>query len=179
MAKKMGDMPQGGEGIKVLEQSPERIDQPLFLQLLGRMQAAKATLNTSKSKYDNIRKEMKKDGVNLKVLDFVRKLMDMNDEDVVIMFNQIQDYMKFMGIDGALRQQDLFANAQEAGEKEMEVAAYEAGFRAAHLDLDDTNPHKKGENLHECWLNGLAKGKESVKAGELKANKSKPKLVKE
>lgn len=71
MAQKVSDLPSGKDGVKILEGNPERIGQQPFLQLLGRMQAARATLNTSKSKYDNIRKEMKGDGVNLKVLDFV------------------------------------------------------------------------------------------------------------
>ena len=177
MAKSMNDLPAGEDGITVLKNNPERIAQQPFLQLLGRMQNAKQNMNTSKGKYDQIRKEMKNDGVNLKVLDFVTKLMDMNDEDVVTMFHQIEDYMKFVGIE-ALRQQDLFGDIEQVGEKEINKVAYDAGFRAAHLDLGDANPYEKGENAHEHWQNGYSEGQKSVKAGELKAKKDKPKLVK-
>ncbi|MGL1921964.1 MAG: hypothetical protein OCD03_13150 [Hyphomicrobiales bacterium] len=176
MAQSVNELPQGEDGINVLNSNPERIDQQPFLQLVGRMQNAKQNLNTSKSKYDGIRKEMKKDGVNLKMLDFVTKLMDLADEDIVTMFHQIEDYMKFMGID-ALRQMDLFAETDNSSDKAIEQAAFDSGYRAAHLDLNDTNPYEQGENLHEHWLNGYSEGEKSVSAAELKSSAKKPELV--
>ncbi|NRA88325.1 MAG: hypothetical protein HRU28_13250 [Rhizobiales bacterium] len=177
MAKSMNDIPSGEDGISVLENNPERITQQPFLALLGRMQNAKKNLNASKSKYDTIRKEMKNDGVSLKVLDFITKLMSMEDEDVVMMFHQIEDYMVFVGID-ALRQLDLFGEKQEASDDTIEKAAYDAGYRAAHLSPDDaTNPYQKGENIFEHWENGFSKGIEAAKAARLKANKPELEIV--
>ena len=124
--------------------------------------AAQQQVTATNKKIKAKRKEIEGDGVHLKALDTVRKMLDDDEDEMLAFYRHMGAYLR------AYRHQmghqfDLFDKKETPTQKELWFTqGYQVGVRGGGLE---ENPHHRGDKGFKPWEEGYQAGQKVLAAG--------------
>lgn len=137
---------------------PSNMQDGLLLHHLSKILKAEAVKAAAAKDLADVRKLAKSDGVDLKTLDLVRKMLGADHFELATAFNDLVRYAKVLDLP-VYSQLSLFSTADEVDEDEILDRAFVAGRRAGKTGLDQsTCPHGFETPAGQQWLDGWGDG---------------------